>query len=172
MAQWNKGRHIIWSSECRAEDWMDELREAYPNSSVDDLADLMYALNDEYLQDERINFSTIPVGNIVAIGIAGRWNGYVPAFRCISYGDLSKVLYPSCNALEIVWFVSTTGDLVCEETHHDAKNFWVFRELKAGVSEHQLHGFISKVLGGNYSRVDMNRISTRLGEKLAAYYGW
>lgn len=66
-------KNVIWSnSNLDYEDWKEFFDEEYPGLDVDERIDMMYELNDEYLDDERMNLD-IPVDEkIVVIADLGR----------------------------------------------------------------------------------------------------
>lgn len=45
--------HIIWDSSPNFDDWEEDLREEYPDASDDELVNIMYETNNDYLDDER-----------------------------------------------------------------------------------------------------------------------
>ena len=51
-----KMRHVIWGNiNLNLEDWIDDLKEEYPDFSDDELREKMYEINNSYLEDERAN---------------------------------------------------------------------------------------------------------------------
>lgn len=54
----SEDRHIIWSNyDLDYEDWRADLEAEYPELSEDERIALMYELNNDYLDDERLNLS-------------------------------------------------------------------------------------------------------------------
>ena len=52
----NKDKHIVWSNlNLGFNDWKADLIEEYPEKSESELIDLMYEINSDYLNDERVN---------------------------------------------------------------------------------------------------------------------
>ena len=69
--------HIIWDSSPDFDDWEDDLREEYPDASEEELVNIMYETNNDYLDDERANLRDIEVPNgIFAVAELGLWNGH------------------------------------------------------------------------------------------------
>ena len=65
--------HIIWDSSPDFDDWEDDLREEYPDASEEELVNIMYETNNDYLDDERANLRDIEVPNgIFAVAELGR----------------------------------------------------------------------------------------------------
>ena len=53
-----KEKHIIWSNYfLDYDDWKDDLEEQYPDLSEDERISLMYEINNDYLEDERMNLN-------------------------------------------------------------------------------------------------------------------
>ena len=51
-------RHVIWSNYgLDYEDWRDDLEAEYPDLSEDERISLMYEINGDYLDDERMNLT-------------------------------------------------------------------------------------------------------------------
>lgn len=49
-------RHIIWSNyDLDYENWRDDLETEYPDMTEDERIALMYEINGDYLDDERMN---------------------------------------------------------------------------------------------------------------------
>ena len=67
-------KKVIWSNyNLDYEDWKDFFDDEYPDLTEDKRIDLMYELNNVYLDDERMNLD-IPVDEkIVVIADLGRW---------------------------------------------------------------------------------------------------
>ena len=74
-------KKVIWSnSNLDYEDWKDFFDDEYPDLTEDKRIDLMYELNNKYLDDERMNLD-IPVDEkIVVIADLGRWHGRIPGY--------------------------------------------------------------------------------------------
>ena len=63
-------KNVIWSnSNLDYEDWKEFFDEEYPGLDVDERIDMMYELNDEYLDDERMNLD-IPVDATFAVKLS------------------------------------------------------------------------------------------------------
>ena len=63
--------HIIWDSSPDFDDWEDDLREEYPDASEEELVNIMYETNNDYLDDERANLRDIETcvfGRLITMG--------------------------------------------------------------------------------------------------------
>lgn len=69
-------RHIIWSNfYLDYDDWKDDLEADYPDLSEQERIALMYEINGDYLDDERMNLNVQLSAPILVIGDLGLWNG-------------------------------------------------------------------------------------------------
>ena len=71
----NDGRHIIWSDDLDYDDWKEDLEEQYPELSDDERFEMMYEINNGYLDDERCNLNIQLSRPILVVGDLGLWNG-------------------------------------------------------------------------------------------------
>ena len=77
-----KGDHLIWTNYgLDYEDYRDQLDEDYPELSDAEKEQLMYELNDDYLQDERANLNIQLSQPILVVAQLGLWNGVKPGYR-------------------------------------------------------------------------------------------
>lgn len=88
-----------------------------------------------------------------------------------SAGNISDCLYGSGNT-EDTWFVDELGDLRCRSAHHDGTNLLLYRVYKPNVSDTQKQNFKEKILSGQLTRADINRITLRLGDWISDVYGF
>ena len=62
-------KHIIWSNyDLDYEDWREDLEAEYPSLSDNERLFLMYEMNSEYLNDERVNLNVQLSQPILVIG--------------------------------------------------------------------------------------------------------
>ena len=75
-------KKVIWSNyNLDYEDWKDFFDDEYPDLDEDKRIDLMYELNNVYLDDERMNLD-IPVSEeIIVLGDLGLWNGRKSGYK-------------------------------------------------------------------------------------------
>ena len=67
----------------------------------------------------------------------------------------------------VVYSTTTT-----EATHHDGTNHYLYRVFKDGVSETQMENLRDKIYHGKATRADITRLTRRLGDEIAAVYGF
>lgn len=70
------------------------------------------------------------------------------------------------------WYVDQYGDLRADATHHDGTNHYLYRVFKDGVSETQMENLRDKIYHGKATRADITRLTRRLGDEIAAVYGF
>lgn len=164
-------KNVIWSNyNLDYEDWKEFFDEEYPDLTEDKRIDLMYELNNEYLNDERMNLD-IPVSEeIIVLGDLGLWNGRKSGYKEINGHSIKDCLYTDTDYA--TWYLDGCGDLCCEAIHHDGTNHYLYRVFKPDVSDTRKENFLEKVLRGTVTRADITRTTQRLGDKIAEVYGW
>lgn len=164
-------KKVIWSNyNLDYEDWKDFFDDEYPELDEDKRIDLMYELNNEYLNDERMNLD-IPVSEeIVVFGNLDLWSGRKFGYKKIRGRSIKDCLYMDTDFA--TWYVDKRGDLCCEAVHHDGTNHYLYRVFKPDVSDTRKENFLEKILRGTVIRADITRTTQRLGDKIAEVYGW
>ena len=166
--------HVIWSNEDLdyERDWKDDLEAEYPDLTDDQRMSMMYQINDEYLEDARLNLNVRMPSQIIVIGDLGLWYGRRSGYLDIQSGVISDCLQTHCNAEYGTFFVNKTGDLCARVHHHDGTNHYLYRVFKPGVTDTQKELLKSKIYNGTYTRKDVTRYTTRLGDAIASVYGF
>lgn len=166
-----KTDHLIWSNyDLDYDDWKDDLEAEHPDLSERERIDLMYQINSDYLDDERINLN-IPLSRpILVIADLGLWYGRRQGYKEIESGNIRDCLYDDNDY--VTWFVDKNGDLRCDSIHHDGTNHYLYRTYKDGVSEEQIENLKWKLYNGQATRKDITRITRRLGDEIGKVYGW
>lgn len=164
-------RHIIWGDiNLDLEDWREDLKEEYPDSSDDELYQVMYEINADYLYDERANLNIQLSQPIIVIGDIGRWNGRVTGYKMIDSGNIKDCLYSDTDFTE--WYVDKYGDLRADAVHHDGTNHYLYRVFKNNITPEQAERLQDKIYMGKATRADITRVTRRLGDEIAAVYGF
>ena len=130
----------------------------------------MAETNDNYLFDERTNLNIQLSQPIIIVGDIGRWNGRVMGYKDIPSGNIKDCLYADTEYTE--WYVDKYGDLRADASHHDGTNHYLYRVFKDGVSETQMENLKNKIYYGKATRADIARVTRRLGDEIAAAYGF
>lgn len=171
-------RHIIWSNmNLEADDWRDSYKEYLEINGLDDdpddenkLYEYMVEANDDYLSDERQNLDIQFSQPIIVIGDLGRWNGRVMGYKMIDSGNIKDCLYSDTDMTE--WYVDRYGDLRADAVHHDGTNHYLYRVFKDTASPEQIERLQEKIYYGKATRADITRVTKRLGDEIAAVYGF
>ena len=164
-------RHVIWSNyDLNYEDWRDDLEAEYPELTEDQRIALMYEINGDYLDDERVNLNIQLSQPILVIGDLGLWYGRRSGYKEIESGNIRDCLYADTDYS--TWYVDKLGDLRCDAIHHDGTNHYLYRAYKDGVRESQIALLKDKLYRGIATRSDVTRITRRLGDDIARVYGF
>ena len=166
----NDGRHIIWSDDLDYDDWKEDLEEQYPELSDDERFEMMYEINNGYLDDERCNLNIQLSRPILVVGDLGLWNGRRMGYKEIESGNIRDCLYSDTDYS--TWYVDKKGDFRCDAIHHDGTNHYLYRTYNDGVSETQIDNLKEKLYCGTATRKDITRITRRLGDEIANVYGF
>jgi len=164
-------RHIIWSNyDLDYEDWRDDLEAEYPELTENQRIALMYEINGDYLDDERVNLNIQLSQPILVIGDLGLWYGRRSGYKEIESGNIRDCLYSDTDYS--TWYVDKLGDLRCDAIHHDGTDHYLYRAYKDGVRESQIDLLKDKLYRGIATRADVTRITRRLGDDIARVYGF
>lgn len=164
-------RHTIWSDiNLDLEDWRADLEAEYPELTEDELYYKMCEINADYLDDERMNLNIQLSQPIIVIGDIGRWNGRVMGYKMIDSGNIKDCLYSDTDFTE--WYVDKYGDLRADAVHHDGTNHYLYRVFKNGITPEQAERLQDKIYMGKATRADITRVTRRLGDEIAAVYGF
>ena len=164
-------QHIIWSNyDLDYEDWRDDLEAEYPELTEDQRIALMYEINGDYLDDERVNLNIQLSQPILVIGDLGLWYGRRSGYKEIESGNIRDCLYADTDYS--TWYVDKLGDLRCDAIHHDGTDHYLYRAYKDGVRESQIDLLKDKLYRGIATRADVTRITRRLGDDIARVYGF
>lgn len=166
-------KYLIWSNyELDYEDWKEDLEAGYPDLSENERIALMYELNGEYLDDERVNLNIQLDHPILVIGNLGLWTGRHTGYKEIESGNIRDCLYSDRDIIYSTWFVDNLGDFRCEAIHHDGTNYLLYRTYKPDVRESQIDLLKEKLYYGTATRADITRVTRRLGDEIGRVYGW
>lgn len=163
-------KFTIWSNNLDYDDWKDDLEEQYPDYSDEDRYSLMYDINNEYLEDERVNLDIQLDRPILIIADLGLWDGRFSGYKEIESGRISDCLYSDTDYS--TWYVDDCGDLRCDAVHHDGTNHYLYRTYKADASDTQIENLKNKIYEGTVKRRDITRITCRIGDAIAEVYGF
>ena len=171
MEQVQEEKHIIWSNlNLDMEDWREFLEEEYPGRTEDEYYCLMHELNGGYLDDERMNLDKQVSTPIIVCADLGLWNGRKSGYRMIGSGNIKDCLGSGFEGAE--WYVDGQGDLRSTAIHHDGRNHYLYRALKENVPDWKVERLQNRLYEGNASYADIAKVTRRLGDEIAAVYGF
>ena len=128
-------------------------------------------INNDYLSDERMNLDeVVESGKIIVIADLGLWDGRHSGYHIIQSGNIADCLRSDCDYLH--WFVDDIGDVRCTAHHHDGTNYYLYREVKPGITRTQLDNFREKIFNGTFTQRDVARYTRKLGPYIQKIYGW
>lgn len=166
--------HTIWqNTDLKIEDWKDVLDEYFPEGVEEDEAyDFICKLNNEYLDDERMNLNkTVESGRILVIADLGLWDGRHMGYKIIESGSIADCLtFGDCDYVH--WYVDGYGQFRATAHHHDGVNRYLYREIKPGISAKALDILIEKILSQNIWDHELSRCTRKIGPYIQKIYGW
>ena len=78
----------------------------------------------------------------------------------------------SYNEAILLKYVDKNGDLRADAIHHDGTNHYLYRVFKRGVTDAQIENLQDKIYCRRATRADITRVTQRLGDSIAAIYGF
>jgi hypothetical protein len=175
-------KYIIWSDidvpnekeyAVEYESYLKDNELQVPENSKDyerGLFEFIYHLNNEYLDDLRTAFNMLCDMPIIVIADLGRWNGRVSGYKMINSCNIQDCFYTDCDYAE--WYIDKLGDLRATAIHHDGRNNYLYRVFKSNVTDSQIENLQYKIYCDTVTRADITRVTTRLGDYFADYYGF
>lgn len=171
MEQAQEEKHIIWSNlNLDMEDWREFLEEEYPGRTEEEYYDLMHELNNGYLDDERMNLDRQLSTPILVCADLGLWNGRKSGYRMIGSGNIKDCL--DSGFADVEWYVDRQGDLRSIAIHHDGRNHYLYRAVRERVPDWKVERLQNRLYEGTASYADIAKITRRLGDEIAAVYGF
>jgi hypothetical protein len=163
--------HLIWSNyHLDYEDWKEDLESEYPDFSDEDRYLKMLEINNEYLDDERVNLNIQLSQPILIIADLGLWDGRHTGYKEIKSGNIKDCLFSNYDYA--TWYVDKSGDLRCDVIHHDGTNHLLYRVFKDDATAEQRYRLEEKIFMGTATRADITRVTRRLGDEIGRVYGW
>ena len=159
-------KHTIWTNDLDFEDWKEDLEEQYPDYTQDELIDIMYEINDSYLDDEKVNLDKELNYPIVMFGELHLWNGVQYGYKFLKSTNLKDILTGSCGDW-VTWYVDGK-DIKCKDCHHDGTNYYTYRVLKPWYSKDKFEEHAWKY-GADKS---FEMMTEPLGHYIADIYGF
>ena len=167
-------RHVIWSDiNMDFMSWMDGLREEYPNHSEDSLYEMMYKLNNDELKAARKKLDIVLSQSIIMISDVGLGDTRISGYSMLNTGNIKDCLYNYRTGVQhSEWYLDKAGDLRHTEILSTGVNYNLYRVIKEKASNKDLNEFREKLYKGNFTRADIEKVTDKLGDKIAEVYGW
>jgi len=163
--------HLIWSNyHLDYEDWKEDLEAEYPDLGDEDRYLKMLEINNDYLDDERVNLNIQLSQPILIIADLGLWDGRHSGYKETKSGNIKDCLFSNYDYA--TWYVDKSGDLRCDVIHHDGTNHLLYRVFKDDATEEQRYRLEEKIFMGTATRADITRVTRRLGDEIGRVYGW
>lgn len=162
-------KHIIWTNYLDYDDWRTDMEAYYPDEegfTDDDRMRLMYEINDEYLEDEKVNLNKELGRQIVVYANLGLWDGNRIAAKVLKGTNLNNIFSNTCGDF-VEWYVEGE-DVKCKDSHHDGTNYYTYRVLKKGYSEYDF----DELVYDNPITDVVKDMTEPLGHYVAEIYGF
>lgn len=164
-------KHEVWSDmDLDLDDWRDDLQAEYPELDENGLYAKMLELNSDYLDDERSNLKQSIGGSLLIIADLGLWNGRHSGYRVIQDATLADALDYRYDSAE--WYVTRDGEFCGNQAHHDGTNCYIYRRFRDDADDDARDELLAKIYDGTAMQKDIDRMTEKLGNRVARVYGW
>ena len=140
--------------------------ERYPDAAHDE--NVYEYAQSEMLNDEldfiRENAGQTP-GDIVCIGIVNTWSGTFMGIKTLKSDDVGKCFMTEESGYT-TWGIDMYDNLICIDSHHDGKNYLIYRAYKPSLSDRQINNFEALVCSGKLTNRDLSVYTESLGKYL------
>ena len=162
-----EGKHIIWTNNpFELTDFENDLKEQYPDADETELYWMMNELNNQYLEDEKLNLEKPLDNNLVMFGELSLWDGTKTGYKVLKSSNLNGIFDGTCGDY-ITWYVDE-GEIKCEDTHHDGTNRYIYRVLKKQYDKWEFEDYCYD----NGIKKAVELMTEPLGHYVAEIYGW
>ena len=169
-------KHMIWKSDIDIDDWkdyFDELKYCFDEDLSDsEKWEVANELNQEHLEDERINLNIRLTGDIIAIGSIGTWRGTFKGYKEMKTDNIADCLTSLVNGCSEIEFFIENGNFKANEYHHDGINHYLYRQWRDGLTWTQKDNFLDKLYHGKASDRDIRRYTKSIAKEICKVYGW
>lgn len=166
-------KHVIWSNiDLDTKDWKEGYKEFLEINNLDDNPDDEYALyswmvdmNNEYLNDEKMNLDKMVDGDILVIADIGLWNGRRCGYKILG-NNLNEIFDINSRGFDLAEFYGDGHNIKATEVHHDGINYYEFRIIRNNKD-------IEKMFNGKeITRARLNYYTKPMYKEVASVYGW
>lgn len=166
-------KRVIWSNrDLDIKDWIMDLSAENPGFTKDEYIDMMYKINANYLDNERMNLDINVGDEILVIADIGLWYGRRMGYQIIESGNISDCLYASKDCDYNEWYVDRDGEFRSTQSHHDGTHYLTYRKWKDGTNEDDRDKLLDKIYHGFATREDIYAVTDKLGADIGKVYGW
>lgn len=164
-------KHMIWQDAIyeNDSDWEDSYEESSQKENMT-LSEYVTDCVDSYLDDERANLDIKIPNGIFVYGNLGLWSGRKWGYANDCPTNVNECLRSRCDGC-MRFYVDDDGDFVADESHHDGKNYYTFREWRDGVTDEQKDALKREILAGRGFDEMLNEYTLPLGNKILKVYG-
>lgn len=175
-------KKIIWTSDIDLEGWVDELRtehsegiffteyESFEDIPEHSLYERIDVLNDQNLQDEKMNLDIPLDSSLIIYAELGLWNGKHYGVKVINDCNLTEIFARSED--RPTWYVDDDNNVLCEDVHHDGTNYYLYRMLKKGITEDDFQSGLEDVADVKDLKPYVLKSTEPLGPMVSKVYGW
>ena len=174
----DENKLIIWQNiDIDYEDWRDDLEDYYPDEDGYDeqeRIEKMHDINEDYLDDERVNLNINIHTPIIYFGTFGAWDGPRCGWSYLDSTNIRDCLRDpdDCCAYMEFYVDKTDGDLKFTGIHHDGRNYYTFRAFKPGMTDDEIEQFEIDFMERKLKMEDIYKYTIGLGDYVADVYGW
>ena len=167
-------KNYIWqNTDLNVDDWRDAYNESCEINGIEpgddyDIMNFMYATNNEYWFDERMNLDKYIDTEILVIADLGLWNGRTQGYRIIESGNLKEIL--SYNGNDCFEIYGDGENIRAVGNHHDGVNYYLYRAVRPGKD---IDPLLTAILRGDHiTRQKLNHYTRSIYKDVAKIYGW
>lgn len=158
-------KKIIWTNNIDIDDWKDDIKADFEGHELteSDIWNIASEMNNDYLEDEKMNLNK-PLGrDLVIIARLGLWDGPRNGWKHIKGSNLNNVFDGTCGDY-VTWYVED-GDICCEDCHHDGTNYYKYRAIRKDLSPWEFDELMAE-------GKDVDELTEKLGHYVSEIYGW
>ena len=170
MSYNKKSDNLIWTNyDLDYEDYAGQIEEAYPERSEEEKLRLMYEINNDYLDDERVNLNIQLSRPILIVADLGLWRGRRMGYKEIISGNIRDCLYSDADY--VTWYLDDAGDFRCDAIHHDGTNHYLYRTYKSNTTFKQIQQLKDKLFYGKPAQKEIDQFTISIGKNIKKIYG-
>lgn len=143
-------------------DFVDEEGGRIINDS--DVMDECYRMKEDDYEYEKDMLNVKLDNNIVLIGVIGRWDGHRLAYKELS-NNLNNILDRSDDG-DYYTVVMNKNDVIATESHHDGRNYYLYRELR---KDKTLESFMNAMSRAKQNGKKLMPVVSRYTKSLVPY---